>query len=110
VQQQIRRTGARYPQLLSYTILNVDDDDAARYAKRRTLERAGYRVVKASTGAEGLRLLSAIKPQLVLLDIKLPEMSGLDVCRIIKADPSTCDILICRFQLRELRPMTPCSG
>ena len=81
-------------QPLSYTILNLADNDAARYDKCRTLERAGYRVVEASTGAEALRLVLAIKPQLVLLDFKLPDMSGLDVCRIIRADPSTRDILI----------------
>ena len=88
----------------AYTILNVDDNDFARYAKRRTLERAGYRVVEASTGAECLRLVAAIKPQLVLLDVKLPDMSGLDVCRIIKMDPSTCDVLVLQISASRIAP------
>jgi PAS domain S-box-containing protein len=79
---------------LPYTILNVDDDEAGRYAKSRILRRAGYRVLEACTGADGLRQVAEIKPQLLLLDVNLPDMSGLDVCRIIKANPSTSDILV----------------
>ena len=79
---------------LAYTILNVDDDDAGRYAKSRILRRAGYRVLEASTGADGLRLATEIKPQLLLLDVNLPDTSGLDVCRNIKANPSTSNILV----------------
>ena len=79
---------------LPFVILNVDDDDAGRYVKSRILRRAGYRVLEASTGADGLRLVGEIKPQLLLLDVNLPDMSGLDVCRIIKANPSTRDTLV----------------
>ena len=80
--------GTLITQPLSYTILNVDDNDAGRYAKRRTLERAGYRVVEASTARRGSSPCgSAIKPQLVLLDVKLPDMSGLDVCRMHQNGP-----------------------
>jgi PAS domain S-box-containing protein len=91
-------------QPLSYTILNITDNDAARYAKRRTLECAGYRVVEASTGAEGLRLVMAVQPQLVLLDVNLPDMNGLDVCRLIKADPATCDVLIVQISASPITP------
>ena len=66
-------------------ILNVDDTEAGRYAKTRVLQRAGFTVVEAATGAEALRLAAEMVPALALLDVKLPDMSGLDVCRHIKA-------------------------
>ncbi|MGH7930843.1 MAG: response regulator, partial [Candidatus Binatia bacterium] len=77
-----------------YTILNVDDDDANRYAKMRILQRAGYRLIQATTGAEALRRLAEDRPQLVLLDVMLPDCNGLEVCRLIKADPKTSDTMV----------------
>jgi PAS domain S-box-containing protein len=79
---------------LAHTIVNVDDDDAGRYTKSRILRRAGYRVLEASTGADGLGLVAEVKPQLLLLEVNLPDMSGLEVCRMLKANPSTSDILV----------------
>jgi PAS domain S-box-containing protein len=67
-------------------LLNVDDNDIALYAKTRTLRHAGYEVMEASTGIEGLRLVADHQPTLVLLDVKLPDISGLEVCRQIKQD------------------------
>jgi two-component system, sensor histidine kinase len=75
-------------------ILNVDDDEAGRYAKSRILKRAGYEVVEAGTGADALRLVSESTPQLVLLDVKLPDISGMDVCRKIKEDPASSHIMV----------------
>jgi PAS domain S-box-containing protein len=66
------------------TILNVDDSEAIRYAKSRILRRAGYRVLEAATGTEALRLVVAEGPALVLLDVNLPDIHGLEVCRRIK--------------------------
>ncbi|HYC04903.1 MAG TPA: response regulator [Azospirillaceae bacterium] len=68
------------------TILNVDDTEAIRYAKTRTLERAGFRVLEAGTGADALRLVAQERPDLVLLDVKLPDLSGHEVCSRIKAE------------------------
>jgi signal transduction histidine kinase len=65
-------------------ILNVDDTDAARYAKSRLLSRAGYEVIEAATGGDALRLASERSPDLVLLDMKLPDIDGIEVCRRIK--------------------------
>jgi signal transduction histidine kinase len=67
-------------------ILNVDDSEPIRYAKSRTLTRAGYTVIEASSGAEALALVATRRPALALLDVKLPDMSGLLVCEIIKRD------------------------
>ena len=57
----------------AHTIVNVDDDDAGRYTKSRILRRAGYRVLEASTGADGLGLVAEIKPQLLFLEVNLPD-------------------------------------
>ncbi|MDY0884621.1 response regulator [Dongia soli] len=66
------------------TILNVDDTEALRYAKSRILNRAGYAVREASTGHDALREVETSQPALVLLDVKLPDISGTEVCRLIK--------------------------
>ena len=73
----------------SHSVLNVDDNEPALYAKSRILRRAGFDVLEAKDGATALRLVAEKMPQLVLLDVKLPDMSGLDVCRRIKTNPAT---------------------
>jgi PAS domain S-box-containing protein len=69
-------------------VLVVDDTEAARYAARRALERSGFEVWEAATGAEALQKAARV-PDAVVLDINLPDMSGLEVCRRIKNDPAT---------------------
>src|SRR5262245_3016350 len=71
----------------SLTILIIDDEEANRYALRRILEKSGFVVLEAATGAAGLRILSETRPDLVILDVKLPDMNGFEVCQKIKADP-----------------------
>lgn len=78
----------------SATILNVNDDAATRYLYTQVLRRAGFEVREATTGDEALRSLRERRPDLVLLDVKLPDVSGLDVCRQIKATPSTATVLV----------------
>ena len=75
-------------------ILNVNDSASNRYYVTRVLRSAGWTVLEAMTGAEGLELAREHRPDLIVLDIKLPDMSGLDVCRQLKHDPRTSDILI----------------
>ncbi len=65
-------------------ILNVEDQEAIRYAKTRALLRGGFKVLEATSGSEGLECVEAFGPVLVICDVKLPDMSGLEVCRIIK--------------------------
>lgn len=65
-------------------LLNVDDTEGLRYAKTRALQRAGFTVLEAATGKEALDLVAQEKPDLVLLDVKLPDVSGLEICKIIK--------------------------
>lgn len=75
-------------------ILNVDDNDGARYAKSRILSRAGFEVIEAANGTQALELARASLPDLILLDVKLPDINGFEVCRQIKASPETAAILV----------------
>ncbi|MBK4737764.1 response regulator [Noviherbaspirillum pedocola] len=75
-------------------ILNVDDTEAARYAKTRILTRAGFRVIEAANGSDALDMAAAQRPMLVLLDVKLPDINGFEVCRMLKANPDTRHILV----------------
>jgi PAS domain S-box-containing protein len=69
------------------TILFVDDSSANRLALGLILRQADYLVLEAATGEEALRLASVSKPDLVILDVNLPDLSGFEVCRRLKADP-----------------------
>ena len=73
-------------------ILNVDDNEGGRYALTRDLLRRGYGVIDAASGGEALRLAAAEQPDLVLLDINLPDIDGFEVCRRLKANPGTAAI------------------
>jgi signal transduction histidine kinase len=75
-------------------ILNVDDYDSARYARSKLLQQAGFRVVDATSGAEALRLLADELPVLALIDVKLPDINGSELCRRIKSNPATASVLI----------------
>ena len=76
------------------TILSVDDDEASLYARTRILRSAGFDVVEATTGTEALRLAEEIRPNIALLDVRLPDVSGIEVSARIKANPATASILI----------------
>jgi CheY-like chemotaxis protein len=73
-------------------ILFVEDSKFLRFAIERALARAGYDVCAAAEGAEALRLVHENLPDLILLDLLLPGMSGLEVLRTLKGDPQTSSI------------------
>ncbi len=68
-------------------ILNVDDDDAGRYAIGRQLRQAGYEVLEARTGERALCMAGEKQPDLILLDVRLPDIDGFEVCRRIRETP-----------------------
>ncbi|HWI15525.1 MAG TPA: response regulator, partial [Burkholderiales bacterium] len=70
-------------------LLNVDDNPQGRYGKTRILEEAGFSVIEAASGEQALQLVREREPELVLLDIQMPDIDGLEVCRRLKADPAT---------------------
>jgi DNA-binding response OmpR family regulator len=67
------------------SLLFIEDDDGIRLALTLALEDEGYSVVEAPTGADGLRCFDEKPPDLVLLDLRLPDMSGFDVCRALRS-------------------------
>ncbi len=73
-------------------ILVVDDVATNRIVMKVKLAAACYAVDQAENGAEALRAARETKPDLILLDIMMPDMSGVDVCRALKADPNTVNI------------------
>jgi PAS domain S-box-containing protein len=75
-------------------VLNVDDNSDSLRIKTVTLRRAGFDVLEAQTGREALRLVSKSRPDVVLLDINLPDLSGFEVCREIKTNPTTSSTLV----------------
>jgi signal transduction histidine kinase len=78
----------------SDVVLNVNDNDASRYLVSRMLEKAGFAVLEAAGGAQALGLVQSAKPSAVVLDIKLPDIDGLEVCRRIKGDAQTRSIKV----------------
>ena len=71
---------------MARTILVVDDEPTLRETLVDALETDGFRVVAAADGREALTRFRAERPDLVLLDLMLPELSGIEVCRIIRAE------------------------
>jgi signal transduction histidine kinase len=86
-------------------ILVVDDNEVSRYAKARTLRQAGFSVLEAATGSEALERVGRDQPTVVLLDINLPDISGWEVCRRIKSDPSTAGIGVCQISATHVRDL-----
>jgi signal transduction histidine kinase/CheY-like chemotaxis protein len=74
------------------TILIVDDDEISRYLVKGLLASTGFRLMEASGGAEGLRLAREAKPNLVILDLSMPDVNGFEVLDAMKADAVTKDI------------------
>lgn len=70
-------------------ILTIEDEKDLRDVLTYNLRQAGHDVAAAATGHEGLAQARARKPELVLLDLMLPDVPGFDVCRSLKADPAT---------------------
>jgi len=76
------------------TILVVDDDDSIRSLLQQELGDAGYLIEEAKNGKEALASIRNHRPDLVILDVMMPEMNGFDVAAVLKNDPETMDIPI----------------
>src|SRR5271154_7602518 len=76
------------------SILVVDDSSEIRQLFSGCLREEGYEVLDAATGQQGLKLTRAHFPDLVLLDVRLPDISGVEVCRQIKVNPALKDVFV----------------
>jgi len=70
-------------------ILLVEDNDNNRLLIRDVLQASGYRVIEAETAEDGVRMAAEQRPALVLMDIQLPGMSGIEALQRLRADPVT---------------------
>jgi DNA-binding response OmpR family regulator len=75
-------------------ILIVEDEDSLAESIRYNLEREGFTVRVAGDGADALERFRADRPELVILDLMLPQVSGLDVCRAIRAESTVPVIMV----------------
>jgi len=87
------------------TVLVVDDEESIREALKTFLTETGYRVIVASHGEEALDLAKKERPQVIILDVKMPGIDGIETCRRLKSDKGTGVIpVIVATALRETLP------
>ena len=73
-------------------ILNVEDNEANRKIVRYLFESKGYQVIEAMDGEEGVRMADQERPDIILMDVQLPKLSGYEATLRIKANPALRDI------------------
>jgi CheY-like chemotaxis protein len=76
---------------MQYTVLIADDEPSVRLLVQATIEADGYRVLEASDGDEAWALIQEHRPSLVLLDVRMPGRTGLEILGSIKADADLTD-------------------
>ena len=76
------------------TILVVDDNDQNRVLLKDVLTLFGYNILLARNGEEGVQMAQEHHPAMILMDIHMPVMNGLEACRLLRSDPRTKDIRI----------------
>ena len=81
-------------------ILIVDDDDDIRHLLKYNLEKSGFITNIAANGLECLEMVKSYNPDLILLDVMMPGMDGIEVCERIKSDPQNKNIFICFLTAR----------
>ena len=74
------------------TVLHIEDNEYNRKIVRQLLSRTSFRLLEAVDGEEGLAVAQREVPDLILMDVQLPKLSGLDATRLLRADPRTAKI------------------
>jgi len=75
-----------------FTVLIIDDDEDQSFVLCNRLERQGYKTLSANTGRLGQTIAESLRPHLVLLDLRLPDMDGFDVCQRLSDTAETSHI------------------
>ncbi|MFC4723433.1 response regulator [Geojedonia litorea] len=94
LKKQIKHSSLNTNLKVAPTILVVDDDTPIRSLLRQELGDAGYNVNEAANGKAALDMVRTSKPDLIILDVMMPEINGFDVAAVLKNDPATMDIPI----------------
>ncbi|HUV50101.1 MAG TPA: response regulator [Anaerolineae bacterium] len=81
-------------------ILIVDDQQKVRALLEVTISMGDFEILHASSGEEGLRKARECMPDIILLDVMMPGLDGIEVCRLLKKDPATKDIYIIMLTAR----------
>ncbi len=79
---------------MNWSVLVVDDEPLTQDLLRLMLEPAGFRVTGAEHGLEALQKVQQNKPDIMILDVMMPHMDGIAVCRKIRSNPETADLPI----------------
>lgn len=82
------------------SILIIDDEEDIINVLSYNLEKEGFKVYSAMNGVEGIEMARKIHPSLIVLDVMMPEMDGIEVCETIRADPKINDTKICFLTAR----------
>lgn len=85
-------------------VLVVDDDAAARKLARRAAEAEGHVVLEARGGVEGIEIARSERPDVIVLDLLMPDLTGFDVAAVLRDDPATADIPILVWTAQEPAP------
>ena len=75
-------------------VLTVDDEETYRFIVREMLNDPAYEIAEANSGTDGLRLIHELPPDVILLDLRLTDMSGIQVCERLRQDPRTAKVPI----------------
>jgi len=101
--EMVSHLGVQPPRLPAVpTVLVVDDDASVRDYLKETLVTEGYRILLANNGAEGIRTAIERDPDLIILDLMMPGITGFEVIRRLREHPSACDIPVVIFTAKEL--------
>lgn len=92
------------------TVLVIDDEPDVILTTTLMLEDAGYRVLSGATAAEALALVRSHRPAMVLLDVELPDGSGIEVAREIKFDPELADVFVVLASGKRITPQEQADG
>ncbi len=82
------------------SVLIVEDEDNIALALEHLMRREGYALTRVANGAEAMPMITRDHPDLVLLDVMLPEVSGYEICQAVRQDPGLADVKILMMTAR----------
>ena len=85
---------------MSKSILVIDDEQDIRVLLKYNLEKSGFKVLEASNGQDGIKMAESYLPDLILLDVMMPDMDGIETCERIKAKPALSKCVVCFLTAR----------